>query len=259
VPFLILLTFIGAYAERQSVGDLLVTSVFGLLGLALTRYGWPRAPVLMGLVLGPLAENRLFLSMDAFGYSWMARPGVIAVAAILVAQFVVSKRRPKSPAPSLHEVAPAGQATVTDRGELLFSAVLFGLLLAAFLTAGTYPARAGILPRLVGVVTMTLLLAAFSTQIGKRRFPAAGPGAVSFVDLANPAVRWIPLFLISLWTFGFVVGAPLAILGYLMLEAREHPLRSVGLGLGTYLILDIGLHRLLGVYLWEGVLQAWSS
>jgi hypothetical protein len=35
--------------------------------------------------------------------------------------------------------------------------------------------------------------------------------------------------------------------------------RSVVLGLGTYLILDIGLHRLLGVYLWEGVLQAWSG
>jgi hypothetical protein len=259
VPFLILLTFIGAYAERQSVGDLLVTSVFGLLGLALTRYGWPRAPVLMGLVLGPLAENRLFLSMDAFGYSWMARPGVIAVAAILVAQFVVSKRRPKSLTPSLREVAPAGQATVTDRGELLFSAVLFGLLLAAFLTAGTYPARAGILPRLVAVVTMTLLVAALSSQIGKRRSRTAGPVAVSFVDFANPAVRWIPLFLFSLWTFGFIVGAPLAILGYLMLEAREHPVRSVVLGLGTYLILDIGLHRLLGVYLWEGVLQAWSG
>jgi hypothetical protein len=106
---------------------------------------------------------------------------------------------------------------------------------------------------------MTLLVAALSSQIGKRRSRTAGPVAVSFVDFANPAVRWIPLFLFSLWTFGFIVGAPLAILGYLMLEAREHPVRSVVLGLGTYLILDIGLHRLLGVYLWEGVLQAWSG
>jgi hypothetical protein len=44
-----------------------------------------------------------------------------------------------------------------------------------------------------------------------------------------------------------------------MLEAREHPVRSVALGVATYLILEIALHRLLGVYFWEGVLQAWSS
>ena len=34
---------------------------------------------------------------------------------------------------------------------------------------------------------------------------------------------------------------------------------SVVLGVATYLILEIALHRLLGVYFWEGVLQAWSS
>lgn len=260
VPFLILLTFIGAYAERQSVGDLVLTCVFGLLGLALTRYGWPRAPVLMGVVLGPLAENRLFLSMDAFGFSWLARPGVIAVAAILIAQFVVAKGTRKSRTPGRREMVPAPPATVTDRGELVFAAVLISLLLAAFLVAGAYPARAGTLPRLIAVVTMTLLVAALSMQIRKRRSEPAGAGPPNLViDLANPAVRWIPLFLISLWTFGFIVGAPLAILGYLMLEAREHPVRSVALGVGTYLILEIALHRLLGVYFWEGVLQAWSS
>jgi hypothetical protein len=258
VPFLILLTFIGAYAERQSVGDLLVTSVFGLLGLALTRYGWPRAPVLMGLVLGALAENRLFLSMDAFGFSWLTRPGVIAVAAILIAQFVVSKRTPKSGALFLGETAPAVQAD-SDRGELLFAVILSGFLLAAFFAAGNYPARAGILPRLVAVVTLTLLVAEFSRQIGKKWPRVADPSTASFVDFANPVVRWIPLFLFILWTLGFIVGAPLAILGYLLLEAREHPVRSVALGMATYLVLEIALHRLLGVYLWEGVLQAWSG
>src|SRR5262249_43372137 len=80
VPFLILLTFFGGYAERQSMFDFLLIGGFGLLGLAMTRYEWPRAPVLMGIVLGPLAENRLFLSMDAFGFSWLTRPGVIAIA-----------------------------------------------------------------------------------------------------------------------------------------------------------------------------------
>jgi hypothetical protein len=155
-------------------------------------------------------------------------------------------------------MAPA-VPTVTDRGELLFAAVLFGFLLAAFFAAGRYPERVGILPRLVAVVTLTLLVAAFSTQIGKKWSGALDPATASVVDFANPVVRWIPLFLFSLWTLGFIVGAPLAILGYLMLEAREHPVRSVALCMATYLILEIALHRLMGVYLWEGVLQAWSG
>ena len=103
---------------------------------------------------------------------------------------------------------------------------------------------------------MTLLVAAFLPQIRARRSHAAPAMSARAVNLAGPAIRWIPLFLISIWSFGFIIGAPLAILGYLVLEAREHPVRSVALGVCTYLVLE-ALHRLLGVSFWEGAVQAW--
>jgi hypothetical protein len=34
------------------------------------------------LVLGPLAENRLFLSSDNYGLAWLGRPGVLIIFAI---------------------------------------------------------------------------------------------------------------------------------------------------------------------------------
>ena len=45
---------------------------------------WPRPPVLLGLVLGPLAENRLFLSSDNYGLAWLGRPGVMIIFAIIL-------------------------------------------------------------------------------------------------------------------------------------------------------------------------------
>ena len=43
------------------------------------KLDWPRPPVLLGLVLGPLSENRLFLSTDNYGLAWTHRPGVIGI------------------------------------------------------------------------------------------------------------------------------------------------------------------------------------
>ena len=254
VPFLILLVFVGAYAERQAIADLFVTSLLGLLGVALTRYSWPRAPVLMGLVLGPLAETRLWLSMQAFGLSWMARPGVIAIALVLISGLVLSKRTRASHAP-FDGVGPP-DAAATERGELVFGAVLFAMLLAVFVAAGGYPAQAAVLPRLASAVTMALLVAAFVPQVRARRSDPVPAMSARVVNLAGPALRWIPLFLISIWSLGFIIGGPLAIVGYLLFEAREHPARSVALGVCAYLVME-ALHRLLGVSFWEGAVQEW--
>ena len=82
----------------------------------------------MGLVLGPLAETRLSLSMQAFGFSWMARPGVIAIALLLISGLVLSKGARASHPPA-DRVGPSA-APATERGELVFAAVLFAMLLA---------------------------------------------------------------------------------------------------------------------------------
>lgn len=49
---------LGAYSLHQSVVDLLTLYVFGLLGFAMRRWGFPVAPAVIGLILGPLAETQ---------------------------------------------------------------------------------------------------------------------------------------------------------------------------------------------------------
>jgi putative tricarboxylic transport membrane protein len=66
-PFILLLIYLGAFAEKNAFEDLIVVLVFGLLGWMMVQFDWPRPPLLLGLVLGPLAENRLFLASDNYG------------------------------------------------------------------------------------------------------------------------------------------------------------------------------------------------
>lgn len=49
---------LGAYSLHQSVVDLATLFVFGLLGFAMRRLGFPVAPAVIGLILGLLAEAR---------------------------------------------------------------------------------------------------------------------------------------------------------------------------------------------------------
>jgi len=54
---------VGAYSLNGSVADLLVLYALGIAGFFLRRWGFPLAPVILGLVLGPLLEQELRRSL----------------------------------------------------------------------------------------------------------------------------------------------------------------------------------------------------
>jgi len=50
---------VGAYGMRQSAFDLFLLYGIGILGLVMRRFNFPTAPVLVGMILGPLAEAQM--------------------------------------------------------------------------------------------------------------------------------------------------------------------------------------------------------
>ena len=81
---------LGAYSVHRSVGDLLLLTVIGLLGFGLRRIEAPLAPVMMGLILGPMADQQLRRALSIADGDWMAvvtRPitGGLLVLAVLMA------------------------------------------------------------------------------------------------------------------------------------------------------------------------------
>jgi len=56
VPVIVFLSFVGSFAMRNRVEDILVTIIFGILGYALSKRRYPAICLLLGFVLGDLAE-----------------------------------------------------------------------------------------------------------------------------------------------------------------------------------------------------------
>jgi putative tricarboxylic transport membrane protein len=50
---------VGAYGMRQSAFDLVLLWGIGLVGVLMRRFDFPTAPVVIGMILGPLAEAQL--------------------------------------------------------------------------------------------------------------------------------------------------------------------------------------------------------
>jgi putative tricarboxylic transport membrane protein len=59
IPIIFLLSLVGAYSMRNSLFDVGLAVVFGVIGYFMQRYDFPASPILLSLILGPLAESSL--------------------------------------------------------------------------------------------------------------------------------------------------------------------------------------------------------
>ena len=83
---------LGAYATNLDWFDVLLLLVFGLLGLAMRRFGLPVLPLILGVILGPLMEQKLREALaisggDASGL--VNEPLAVIVYALIVLALVV--------------------------------------------------------------------------------------------------------------------------------------------------------------------------
>lgn len=85
IPFLLMFVFLGSFAAQNNFFDILVTVVFGLIGYLMVLFEWPRPPFVLGLVLGGIVENYLWISTNAYGASWLAQPTVVVIGILLLA------------------------------------------------------------------------------------------------------------------------------------------------------------------------------
>ena len=70
LPAVAALSFVAVYAVNQSSFDLLLMAGFGLLGYFLRKLRIPLAPIILGLVLGPLVEKNLRRALALSGGDW---------------------------------------------------------------------------------------------------------------------------------------------------------------------------------------------
>ena len=270
IPFILTLVAVGAFAEKNVFEDVLIVLAFGALGWVMARFDWPRPPLLLGLVLGPLAENKLFLSTDNYGIAWMARPGVLILFAIILAGLlfpIVSERRRRKRAEA---AAVVPEATRVDEprgmrldGATVFSALIVALFAWALWQSRTFGTRAGLFPWAVGAPGILLGLVQLARDLSGRRgtretgepAPDVPPEVAKRRSLEVCA--WIAGFWVAIWLLGFSFATLVATLQYLKISARERWPISVLLSVFGFLFVYGLFEKALGVPFPPGQLLVW--
>lgn len=99
-PVVLGLCLVGAYAYTNSIHTVVITLVFGMLGYILSKSGYPLPPMLIALILGPIAETSLRQSLilsDGSMLIFLQRPiTIVFIILILVSTAVPLLRRKKA-------------------------------------------------------------------------------------------------------------------------------------------------------------------
>lgn len=178
VPAVLFFVMTGSWlGGNVAVGAWAVMIAFGLIGYAMRQCSWPRPPVILGLVLGGIIENRLTLSINSYGgFSWLGNPivilvllGIVVVIASSVRKSIRSFQAEPASATSDSSSAAAPPAFADPKTTLLLSGGMAIMFAYIIFRAPAYRPEAGLYPLTLGIVAMILCLVLIAGQIAIMR------------------------------------------------------------------------------------------
>jgi len=89
---ILIFSTVGVYGMRQSAFDLVLLYAIGLLGVLMRRFDFPTAPVVVGLILGPLAEAQMRNALSIGEGRWdvfVQRPSSLTLLVVIAAVLLV--------------------------------------------------------------------------------------------------------------------------------------------------------------------------
>ena len=271
IPIILVLIYLGAFAEKNAFEDMVVVLFFGALGWIMEKLEWPRPPVLLGLVLGPLAENRLFLATDNYGLAWLTRPTVIGI--LLLTLFGVfypmikNRRQEREKRLAEEKGEPANQeavnAGVQFRGPAIFALTIVVLLSLALWQSRNFGFRAGLFPWVIGTPTLLLGCVQFGKDLLGRRKAKSAAAEWEIAPEVEPEVAkqrtiniliWTVGFFIAIWFLGFSYSVPVSMILYLKLAGKEKWPMTIAVTFFTWLFIYGLFERALSIPFPEGLL-----
>jgi putative tricarboxylic transport membrane protein len=240
IPFLLLLICIGAFTVKNSFGDIIVMLIFGGLGWLMVQFDWPRPPLLLGLVLGSIAERNLWIATRGYGTEWITHPGVLIIAVIAVGTIGYSIFQSYQ---ERHKPREANRPTAETRTTIIQSAVyrplfaLFWIVVFMYVLRETLVVirpedeRPAIFPLIIAIPSLALAILAFGqeflTILRRGASEANGSGTTLSLDSALVRLRaasivgWMLGFFLAIWLLGFNIAVPVATFLYLKVGSRE--------------------------------------
>ncbi|MEM9248841.1 MAG: tripartite tricarboxylate transporter permease [Pseudomonadota bacterium] len=179
VPAVAFMTVIGTFAIRNSVSDIAIMIGLGVIGWLASKRGFAVSPIVLGLILGRIAEQGFVQSWtigDAIGDLWgqfFGRPLSIAIIALTLLTFFypfwprIKRLASRSARPPEAAHAPSRPGAVTR--DLIALLIAGGIALLALQQAADLNPEAAVFPRTIAMAMAVLVLLALVRLLVTRR------------------------------------------------------------------------------------------
>ena len=174
LPLVLAIIFLGAFQGSRQWGDLYVLLAFGLFGWIMKRQGWPRPPLILGVVLGAVVERYLFISVGRYEWAWMTRPLVIVFIGLAALGLVGPLLRNLRSATAGR--APLGLIKPQLTRAAPFTVLVIAALAVSIVVSSQWNFEARVVPLAVGYTALVCALLSLVYEVFMRP-PAEVPSA----------------------------------------------------------------------------------
>ena len=266
VPAVVLFVFMGAWMSGNNIGDWYLLIAIGAVGIAMQFSGWPRPPLVLGFILGPIMENALSISLRSYdGFGFLGRPVtmVLLVVTILIVGYTVwrqvqERRRLAAAGPDEETSKVMGEGAFSDpRTALATDTVMFAVLVAAIWIATAWLRSVAMLPLVAAVPALVLTAAALAGDISALRRgdrPESATGESGGWGAAIFFLLWIADIVVATLVAGQLVALPLMMAAYLLLRGGHDWKVALGYAVGGWLFLYLMFDRIIAVIWYPSLL-----
>jgi TctA family transporter len=209
IPSVFLFCIVGAYGNELDMYDLIALLFFSALGIIMRRYGWPRPPLLVAVVLGAQVQQYLWLSVDRYGLEWMLFPSVIFLFLLIVATVAYPfirnwlQSRKMMDMDVLHELTRS-----QEKGSLVMCLFLVALFIGMIIMGQRWPLRASLPVYFIAALGLFLTAIQIVRDIlAMRQMRMAGQAPNPFTREENllefNAWLWLAGLALSCYVIGF--------------------------------------------------------
>ena len=188
LPAVLAIIFIGAFQGSRQWGDLYVLLVFGVFGWIMKHQGWPRPPLILGVVLGEIVERYLFISIGRYEWAWITRPLVVVFIGLavigLARPLIRNLRRAIGNGAALHLVKPRLTPSA------LFTLAIITAIAISLQVSSEWNFEARIVPFSVGMAALAFAVLSLCNEVflrsaGANREAAPGPRGTPAVTVQS--------------------------------------------------------------------------
>ena len=261
LPIIIALVFVAAFEGEHDWGDLYALVFFGVIGWIMKRLGWPRPPMVLGIVVGAIFERYLFISTQLYGWGWLWRPAVLGILACVV--WALYRPLSQIALTLIGQLREVGGRKPRFGAAPAFSLAVIVLIVAAIASSAGWPHDAKIVPLTAcGMALVAAVLNLVNELFGRERVVDAHADATVQVraqaddlGIAPDLLRrratlffvWMALFIGAVALIGFIPAIAVFVFAYMAFGFGEPPRASLGYAVATTLLCWVVFHWALRV------------